>query len=140
MELGGEYALFLDLNRIGSTAEEKAVVAHEAGHIFTGSTHAVASPYDLVARHEEKANRWAIRYLLPFASLQAAMAQGCTGTFELAERFDVPEDLMRMALRYYTEACGLNFNTALPGGIQAGERCRSLNDLFTSNAPEEKKT
>lgn len=68
LEMAGEYAVFLDFDRIDNASEEAVVLAHEAGHILTGATHRVASPWDLIERHEQRADRWAIRHLLPYGA------------------------------------------------------------------------
>jgi hypothetical protein len=52
----GESGIFLDSAQL-TLAEETVCVAHEAGHIETGSTHALNSPYDLIERHEYRANK-----------------------------------------------------------------------------------
>lgn len=110
LEMAGEYAVFLDFDRIAGASEEAVVLAHEAGHIFTGATHRVASPWDLIERHEQRADRWAIRRLLPYGALRQAMRQGCTEPYQLAERFGVTEPFVKKACGYYHDACGLDFN------------------------------
>lgn len=114
IELSGRYGIFIDPFRIGTTAELLHVLAHEIGHCATGATHAVHSPYELVAKHEAAANRWAVRRYLPFAELDAAVCGGCTEPWQLAEAFGLPEPFVRFALDYYLGACGLSFTSALP--------------------------
>ena len=93
--------LFLDTERIQDTADETVLIAHEAGHIMTGSVHGVSSPFDLVAKHEHRAWKWAIKKLVPEDELVAAVEDGCTQPWELAERFSVTEDFMRKAICLY---------------------------------------
>lgn len=95
IELKGAYALFVDFDNIASAAEEAAVIAHEYGHIATGTTHRVCSPYDLVERHEHRANKWAIEKLLPRDELYALYADGLTQPWEIAEHAALPEDFVR---------------------------------------------
>ena len=52
-------------------------------------------------RHENQANRWAIRTLIPVDDLDEAVAEGCTEVWELAERFGVTEEFMRKAVCLY---------------------------------------
>lgn len=78
IEVGGRYGIFVDFDQLGDLREFKAALAHELGHCATGCTHRVSSPYDLVCRHEYKANRWAIQRYLPFEALQRAMNAGYT--------------------------------------------------------------
>lgn len=101
IELGGQYGVFMDFGNIHSSAEELVAVAHEGGHISTGATHRVNSPYDLVEKHEHKADKWAIRKLIPEEELKQAMASGCTELWQLAERFGVTEEFMKKAVCWY---------------------------------------
>ena len=90
VEVAGRYGIFVDFDRLGSLQEFKAALAHELGHCATGCTHRVSSPYDLVCRHEYKANRWAIQRYLPFEELQNAVSAGYTEPWQLAEYFQLP--------------------------------------------------
>lgn len=102
MEMNGEYAIFMDFNNIDSVAEETAVLFHEGGHASTGATHRVCSPYDLVGKHEYKAWKWAVQNCITEDELDAAVADGYTDIWALAERFNVPVDFMRMAVCWFT--------------------------------------
>lgn len=104
MEMGGQYALFMDFDNIGSAAEETVVAYHEGGHICTGATHKVASPYDLVERHEYRAWKWAIQNCISKTELEQAVADGCTELWQMADRFEVTEDFMQRAICWYR--CG----------------------------------
>ena len=114
IEMGGRYGVFVDFEKLGSLAEYKAALAHELGHCATGCTHRVSSPYDLICRHEYKADRWAIQRYLPFEALQQAIWDGCAEPWQLAEQFGLPEKAVRRALHYYTRARGRQFSPS-PG-------------------------
>lgn len=109
IERGGEYGVFVDFERCDTVRQLKGVLAHETGHCATGCTHALSSPWDLVEKHEYKANRWAFERYLPPDELRRAMAGGCTEPWQLAEWFDLPEPEIRRALWYYTQCRGLQF-------------------------------
>lgn len=96
----GAYGIFIDSSSL-TLSEEIVCIAHEAGHIATGSTHAVCSAFDVVARHECRANRWAIKKLIQKDELDAAVQRGYTELWELAEYFNVTEDFMKLAIEYY---------------------------------------
>ncbi len=102
IELDGRYGIFMDFDNIATSAEEQVVVAHEGGHVSTGATHAVSSPFDLVAKHEYKADKWAVQRLISAQALDAAVAEGCTDLHALAERFNVTEDFMKKAVCLHT--------------------------------------
>lgn len=101
IEQEGRYGVFMDFGNIRTGAEELVVVAHEGGHICTGATHRVDSPYDLVEKHEYKADKWAVQRLIPEEQLDEAVADGCTELWQLAEHFGVTEEFMKKAVCWY---------------------------------------
>lgn len=106
---GNDY-IVMDYRRLRRTRHHKTVLAHELGHLATGSLYSRAVPYETLGRCEARATRWAIETLLPFERLRDAMHDGYTETWELADFFNVDESLVRAACLYYTEARGFNFN------------------------------
>ncbi len=102
IEMDGNYGIFMDFHNISTQAEELVAVAHEGGHVFTGATHKVSSPYDLIAKHEYKADKWAIQRLITPEALDAAVAEGCTDLHSLAEHFNVTIPFMKKAVCLHT--------------------------------------
>lgn len=102
LELNGQYAIFMDFDNIENTAEETTVIFHEGGHVSTGATHKVSSPYDLVEKHEYKAWKWAVQNFITAEELDSAVAAGYTDIPALAEHFGVTEPFMQKAVCYYT--------------------------------------
>lgn len=96
------WGVVVDMQRLDNTKEEYATMLHECGHYATGTTHAVNSPWDLVERHENRADRWAIENFISANDLDEAVAAGYTELWQLADRFGVTEDLMRKAVCWYT--------------------------------------
>ncbi len=92
----------IDTGKLPTEAEEKVVLAHELGHIETGSFYNIHSPYDLRAKHEHCADRRAIQMLIPRDQLKSAVRSGCREVWELSEHFGVTEDFVRKAVAYYT--------------------------------------
>ena len=97
IKLYGKYAVFLDTCKIDSIADEICTMAHEYGHCKTGSTHSVYSPFDLVCKHEYKADKWAVHEYIKFEEYQQAIQDGYTEVWQLADRFNVTEDFIRRA-------------------------------------------
>lgn len=110
IESSGKYAVFCDPKLLRTTAALKECLAHECGHCATGATHHVASPWDLVEKHEYKANRWAIEQFLPYGALCDAMRSGMTESWQLAEYFDLPQEFIERAIHYYIDARGFDFS------------------------------
>lgn len=98
----GGCAVAIDPSKIISTADAKAKLGHELGHCATGSFYNRYAACDVRQKHENKANKWAIKKLIPENALDDAVAEGYTDIFSLAEHFDVTEEFMRMAICWYT--------------------------------------
>ena len=99
--LGDGYAIALDPWKLGTIAQETVCLAHELGHCETGSFYNQYAALDVRQRHENRADKWAIRRLVPEDDLDAAMADGCDTIPALADRFDVTEPFMAKAVCWY---------------------------------------
>ncbi len=93
----------IDVDKINTSQEEKAVLAHELGHCETGSFYNVYSELDIREKHERRAAKRAFQLLVPKSDLDEAVRAGITETWELAEYFDVPCEFMQKAMTYYHE-------------------------------------
>lgn len=96
------WGIFLDKKRMKNSPEEKSVLLHEAGHYATGATHEVSSRFDLVEKHEYKADKWAVERALSADELDEAVAEGHTEIWDLADYFGVTEEFMKKAVCWYT--------------------------------------
>lgn len=102
MPLGGDsYGIAMDSKKTETTIESKCYLAHEIGHCMTNSFYSKYSPFDIKQKHENKADRWAIKHLIPEEDLDIAVSKGYTTVWELAEYFDVTEPLMKKAICFY---------------------------------------
>ena len=101
IEIDGNYGIFIDRKQIETKAEETAITAHELGHAETGSTHKLNSNYDVIEKHEYRANVWATHYLIPFNEYLEAINKGNTKLWQLAEYFDVTEDFISIVHQVY---------------------------------------
>ena len=99
--LGDGYAIALDPWKLGTLAQETVCLAHELGHCETGSFYNRFAALDVRQQHENRADKWAIRRLVPAEELDAAMADGCDTIPALADRFGVTEAFMRKAVCWY---------------------------------------
>lgn len=96
----GENYILIDESEM-SEAERKTHLAHEIGHCETGSFYHAYSPLETRERCEYRANLWAIKKLLPKEELERAFQRGCIEVWQLAENFEVTENLIRFACQYY---------------------------------------
>lgn len=88
---------------LNSIADEKVKLAHELGHCCTGSFYNQYSPCDIIGRHERRADKWAIKKLIPKDELINAIKHGYVEIWQLAEHFEVTDDFMSKAIEYYKE-------------------------------------
>lgn len=96
----GLCTIVIDNRQIHSAVEENVIAAHEVGHCETGAFYNEKS-LELKSRMEYRANRWAIKKLIPEDELIEAFEHGILETWELAEQFEVTEDFMIKALEFY---------------------------------------
>lgn len=101
MNNDGSCAVAIDPFGLNSTKDEKIRLAHELGHCVTGSFYNRYSDFDIKAKSEYKADKWAIKKLIPKDELQAAFEQGYTEPWDLAEYFNVTEEFIIKAVNLY---------------------------------------
>lgn len=97
-------SIAVDTDKISSNAEELEIIAHEEGHIETGSFYNIYSPLDIRAKHEKRAEKYAIKKLIPKDELDNAFNNGITEYWELAEYFNVTCEFMIKAINFYKES------------------------------------
>lgn len=110
MDHDGECFIAIDPLKLTSSDDEKAKLAHELGHCVTGSFYNRHAACDVRQKHENRADKWAIQNLVPASELNAAVADGRTEIWDLAEYFGVTEEFMTKAVCWYS--CG-NLDTTL---------------------------
>ncbi len=82
----------------------RCVLAEELGHHFTSAGVFVARPHLSyakrlwVSKEEYRAMRWAAMHLISDTDLANAFRSGYSEIWELAERFDVTEEMMRFRM------------------------------------------
>lgn len=81
--------------------QERVHMLHELGHCITGSFYNRHAAIDCRQRHENRADKWAVKQLIPVDELDEAIADGHTEIWDLAEHFGVTEDFIRKAVCYY---------------------------------------
>ena len=84
--------------------EELVCLAHEMGHCATGSFYTSDTPLVSRTRLEQRADRWAIRQLVPLEELKALLRGGAYRWDEAAEHFQVTEEFLRKAVSFYRDA------------------------------------
>jgi Zn-dependent peptidase ImmA (M78 family) len=98
--IDGKEVIGIDTDKI-TAAEELMYVAHEMGHCMRGYFYTEDTPLVTRSICERRAEIWSIKKLVPKDELIEALEQGITEVWELAERFNIPDDFMVKALQYY---------------------------------------
>lgn len=97
----GRCYIGMDYGAFPNEAQRRVHLAHELGHCKTGAFYNRWAARDLRKRHENHADKWAIQKLVPKERLEAAVADGHSELWDLAEYFDVTEDFMKKAVCWY---------------------------------------
>lgn len=101
LSLNGNCYIGIDPFEIETEAEERVHLAHELGHCEKGAFYNAYSKLDIRARHEIRADRWAILKLIPYEEFHAVLELGLTEPWELAEHFNVTEEFILKAITYH---------------------------------------
>lgn len=101
MDDAGRCYIGIDESVMDGDALELVHMGHELGHCLTGSFYNRYTKFDVRQRHENRADKWAVKQLVPVDDLDEAVADGCCELWELAERFGVTEQFMKKAVCYY---------------------------------------
>lgn len=101
-EVNGQCFIGLDNSRHITYAEEQSRIGHELGHCLYGGFYSHSSPFDVVERHEVRADRWYIKRAIPRKTLFQLLKQGYDA-WEIAEQLNTTEEYVRRAYYYYKE-------------------------------------
>lgn len=101
--LDDECAIGINPLLLRSEREEMLKLAHELGHCVLGAFYNEYSPFDIRAKHERRADEWAIKKLVTKDEFIDAVKSGNTEPWQLAEVFDLPEQLIRKAAQIYLQ-------------------------------------
>ena len=96
----GECAIIFDYSKIDSEAMLIVCTAHEVGHCETSSFYTPKS-LELRSRMENRANKWAIKKLIPKNEMEQAIIDGNEEVWQLAEYFGITEDMVKFAFWVY---------------------------------------
>ena len=101
MQDNGKCFIGMDESVRDGGIQERVHLAHELGHCITGSFYNIYAAVDHRRRHENRADKWAVKKLIPVEQLDDAVALGCTELWALAEHFGVTEKFVQKAVCLY---------------------------------------
>lgn len=92
----------MDSTKSMSLGEEQARLGHELGHCLYGGFYSRRFTFDIIERHEIRADHWYIRHAIPRSTLFQLLKQGYDA-WEIADRLNTTEEYIRRAYYYYKE-------------------------------------
>lgn len=95
------YAIGVDTAPWESEAEERSHIAHELGHCVCDAFYRPYVCAESRQKQEYRADKWAIRKLMPWRRLHAALRAGIVERWALADYFRVTEAFVNRALDFY---------------------------------------
>ncbi len=120
IETDNGYVIGLDRRLTG--ANKKAHLAHEMGHAIKGAVYRASAPLRTRSRCEYRARKWMYETLLPLDKLESAcLADLQAPLCDIADSLDVPETVLRGAIRHY-EMLGLLVRTISRGNTPVSDR------------------
>lgn len=99
----GSPYIFMDYSKIDSQTEEKCILAEELGHYYTNTLYNHNYSNDEIRKREYRANKWALKTLIPYSKLKELYDKGIKYSYEFAEELGVSEALINKAYNYYIE-------------------------------------
>lgn len=101
MDEDGACSIAIDPFKLRGEVDEKMKLAHELGHCMTGSFYNEFAACDVREKHEKRAEKWAVEKLVTPEALDEAAAEGYIEPWEMAERLDMSENMVREAVCWY---------------------------------------
>ena len=96
----GRSYIGMDYQVLSTMGSIRVHLAHELGHCTSDSFYNRYTSFDIRQKHENRADKWAIKKLVPKDELDDAVSRGITEPWDLAEHFNVTEDFMKKAICY----------------------------------------
>lgn len=109
LPFGSKSVIGLDDSQQRPLCEECVHLGHELGHCVYGGFYSRKTPYDVIGRHEYRADAWFIQRYIKVADLRRLLKKGYAAA-EMAEELGVTETYIKKALHYWTECRGVDFN------------------------------
>lgn len=101
IEMNKKYGIFINHDLIKDKDEEFLIATHEYGHCLSCATHKLNSKFDLISKHEYKADRRAVLDFLPIKRLYEAIDEGCQTVYDFSEYLELPEEFVVKAFKHY---------------------------------------
>lgn len=94
-------AIFMDYSQIGTSIEEKEILAEELGHYYYDSYYNINSSRQDIDRCEYRAKKWKALTLCPLNSILDCFNSGIYNLYDIAERLEISPNTVEFAYNYY---------------------------------------
>ena len=99
--------LVIDRSKCKTAAQERTVLAHEAGHYMSGAFYRAYSPFEVKEQAEHRAFAASVEKYLPVNEILNCYKMGMTENWEIAEYFNLEEEFVEKAVHYWTDCKGI---------------------------------
>ena len=89
--------LVIDRSKCKTAAQERTVLAHEAGHYMSGAFYRAYSPFEVKEQAEHRAFSASVEKYLPVNEILNCYKMGMTENWEIAEYFNLEEEFVEKA-------------------------------------------
>ena len=93
--------LIIDRSKCKTAAQERTVLAHEAGHYMSGAFYRAYSPFEVKEQAEHRAFAASVEKYLPVNEILNCYKMGMTENWEIAEYFNLEEEFVEKAVIVY---------------------------------------
>ena len=100
--------LVIDRSKCKTAAQERTVLAHEAGHYMSGAFYRAYSPFEVKEQAEHRAFAASVEKYLPVNEILNCYKMGMTENWEIAEYFNLEEEFVEKAVHYWTDCKGID--------------------------------
>ena len=109
-EVASVHLIAVDRSKCKTAAQERTVLAHEAGHYMSGAFYRAYSPFEVKEQAEHRAFAASVEKYLPVNEILNCYKMGMTENWEIAEYFNLEEEFVEKAVHYWTDCKGIDFN------------------------------
>lgn len=99
----GNCYIGIDHKAIKTEREERQYLAHDIGHCIRGAFYNPYSPYSLISQQEYRADKEAVKLLVPEEEFFSALKKGLSEVWQLCEYFEVDEKYIKKAFWEYCD-------------------------------------
>lgn len=98
-----KYCIGLNYSKISNSREEKELLAEELGHYYHDAFYNTTSDKVVIDQKEYRAKKWQCTILISITDFKYAFQKGITSLYDIAEYFNLSENVVQFAYNYYKD-------------------------------------